>query len=98
MDQLSPEPPVQVLDPGVDSASGDIGEMIRRGVIPQIKSWYEPREDLRGAVTKPSRASSTWKFQLMTLKQKGEKIFLNELFLFYYYYYYSINLIYYTFH
>lgn len=51
---------------GVDSASGDIDEMIRRGVILQTKSWYEAREDLRGAVTKPSRASSTWKFQLMT--------------------------------
>ena len=43
MEQLSPEPPVQVLEPGVGSASGNIGEMIRRDVIPQIKSWYEPR-------------------------------------------------------
>lgn len=66
MDQLSPEPPLQVLEPGMDSASGNLGEMIRRDVIPQIKSWYEPREDLREAVTKPSRASSVWKFQLMT--------------------------------
>lgn len=89
VDQLSPEPPLQVLEPGMDSASGNIGEMIRRDVIPQIKSWYEPREDLREAVTKPSRASSAWKFQLMTWKQKCRKIFLNE-FLFYYYYY-SIN-------
>ena len=54
MDQLSPEPPLQVLEPGMDSASGNLGEMIRRDVIPQIKSWYEPREDLREAVTKPS--------------------------------------------
>lgn len=37
VEQLSPEPPVQVLEPGVDSASGNIGEMIRRDVIPQIK-------------------------------------------------------------